>query len=293
MKVIAAHETLSDPFRDVYPDLEIWKTQRSADLVIFTGGEDIDPTIYREKSEGAYGVNPERDARELSLLKKIVDGSFTAGKVLGVCRGHQLISAFLGMSLIQDIYSLGINHRANHQISWEVENLFSYLRNVNSMHHQVVSNKHHSLYKDGYMPIFLAREPGQGLCESILWGNNIFCVQFHPEFFQSGEKSEFFDRLNKWISGDPFFSRVEKETKSRSKRLEYEDIVRRAPIFWQEINSIRTDENTATSSISTVTSGNTTDDRIFTFNPGILETLPNDIEPELEEFPEESDEEVE
>ena len=228
MKVVVAHETLSGPFRDVYPDLEIWKTQKEADLVIFTGGEDISPEIYKAKPDGAYGTNPERDKREILLLKKIVDGTFSAGKVLGVCRGHQLISAYLGMDLIQDIYSLGISHASNHDIYWERGTIFSEYERVNSMHHQVVSKKSHALFKDNLFPCVLAREPQEGLCESILWGENILGVQFHPEFMEWSEKERFFDLINQWISGKPFYTKKVKGELREKKKINYsnmEDII--------------------------------------------------------------------
>lgn len=213
MKVICAHETLSEPFRDVYPSLEIWKDQKEADLVIFTGGEDISPFIYKEEPNGAYGVNRERDKKELDLLSRILNGKFSVKKVLGVCRGHQLISAYCGLRIIQDIHSMGIPHFSRHRIFWSAENIFSSWTTVNSMHHQAVSDNPHSLFHKA-LPRYLAKDEN-GISECILWGQYILGVQFHPEFMEQGEKERFFNTLNEWVEGRDFFPAGNKE---RSKK---------------------------------------------------------------------------
>src|SRR3972149_11624347 len=68
-------------------------------LVIFSGGEDINPEIYGEKNRYST-YNSLRDKIELYWLEKCIQSS---RKILGVCRGHQLINAYLGGKLVQDL----------------------------------------------------------------------------------------------------------------------------------------------------------------------------------------------
>lgn len=236
MNVIASYPTLAGPFKAVYPEMEIWRNQKEADLVIFTGGEDIDPGIYQERSNGTYGVNQERDKRELSLLNRILEGTFVVGKVLGVCRGLQLISAVLGMKLIQDIHAEGLTHQSEHSIHWEYPTIFSELTTVNSLHHQMVGSKYWTFFRDGYEPTVLARETQVGYSEAILWGSNILGVQFHPEFFVDEKRRFFFDRLNEWIKGGEIIGQrkrvPEKKIREKYEHLPGHDLPRGMNLNW-------------------------------------------------------------
>jgi len=58
------------------------------------------------------------------------------------------------------------------------------------------------------------------MCESILWGENILGVQFHPEFMEWNEKEKFFDLINQWISGKPFYTKKVKGEVREKKRKE-------------------------------------------------------------------------
>ena len=70
---------------------------------LFTGGQDIDPMLYGEKNRGNCGfICNERDSME----KLIFDTAYKNDKpILGVCRGLQIINAFLGGTLYQDLPS--------------------------------------------------------------------------------------------------------------------------------------------------------------------------------------------
>jgi putative glutamine amidotransferase len=218
MEVIAAYGTLSNPFRNYYPDLRIWKNEKEADLVIFTGGEDISPGNYNEKSDGTYGINPERDEREVDLLNRIIYGDFITKRILGVCRGHQLMSAVFGLRLIQDIYSLGVSHKAYHEILWTVPNIFDSFVMVNSMHHQAVSEGSYKLFQNKIFPTILAKDTHDGLIEAVLWGESYLGVQFHPEFMSPKDGGLFFDTLNTWVKGGKFFTDKRKKSSPRPEK---------------------------------------------------------------------------
>jgi putative glutamine amidotransferase len=170
--------------------------QRS-NVVIFTGGSDINPNIYKEPNKSSY-CDDRRDRIELEILSLIRDHFATRIKILGVCRGHQLIcSKIYGAKLCQDIYAEDINHERRHKLEFTkeksiIKNIFE---TVNSMHHQgvKVNENNPSLTK-------VTTSIYKGIVESVEdIKNNILTVQFHPEFMEnSPEANEFFNLIMHW-----------------------------------------------------------------------------------------------
>lgn len=71
------------------------------DGLLLVGGPDVDPARYGEQREpGTIGVEPERDAWELALLRAVLDADIP---ILGVCRGMQLLNVARGGTLRQNI----------------------------------------------------------------------------------------------------------------------------------------------------------------------------------------------
>ena len=151
-----------------------WKLLDEAKLVIFTGGADINPAIYRQKNRYSM-FNPVRDTAEIEILRRALS---MGKKILGVCRGHQLINAWLGGELVQDITTeLNVVHGSDHALevldeSGVIPNLYN---EVNSMHHQGVVKVGEGLRPTTYW---------RGVYESTE-GDNILTVQFHPEWMYS------------------------------------------------------------------------------------------------------------
>lgn len=71
-----------------------------ADALLLPGGGDLEPWRYGQENQASRGLEPDRDAAELSLLAR-----FTADgrPVLGICRGFQTINVFFGGTLCQDV----------------------------------------------------------------------------------------------------------------------------------------------------------------------------------------------
>jgi len=167
-----------------------WLRLARAKLVVFTGGEDINPIIYGHKITHSYFVNPARDLAELKVLKYALQ---TKKCILGVCRGHQLINAYLGGQLAQDIVMDGKGeHPSNHSLesvnggSWIVDT-FTY---VNSIHHQGVTKVGKTLKGTSkYNGVYETTE-----------GPNIISVQFHPEFMGTIESNMFFNFVKNWAN---------------------------------------------------------------------------------------------
>jgi len=159
-----------------------------AKLVIFTGGADINPEIYNQKNTYSY-FDPKRDEAELKVLEFALKLN---KKILGVCRGHQLINAYLGGELVQDINrDLNQYHGSGHKLIFlEQDSLIKKMfKRVNSLHHQGVIKAGEGLIPTSeYKGVFES-------CES----KDIITVQFHPEFMTwNSDAEKFFKFINDW-----------------------------------------------------------------------------------------------
>jgi len=110
------------------------------DALILWGGADIGTSLYDEKPINHYQPkNPSsRDVFEWELIKKAVKQKIP---IIGVCRGAQLLCAFAGGKLAQDVKG----HQQPHSIKTHDGKTFEY---VSSSHHQMMYP--HSLNKDEY-----------------------------------------------------------------------------------------------------------------------------------------------
>jgi putative glutamine amidotransferase len=71
------------------------------DGVVFSGGGDIDPVLYREAPDpSVYGIRRDRDSFEAALYRQ---ASALRLPILAICRGMQLINVLRGGSLVQQI----------------------------------------------------------------------------------------------------------------------------------------------------------------------------------------------
>lgn len=69
-----------------------------ADIVLFTGGEDVTPELYGKKRHRTTSNNRMRDAEEVMEFRRAEE----MGKaMLGICRGSQFLCAMAGGELVQ------------------------------------------------------------------------------------------------------------------------------------------------------------------------------------------------
>lgn len=95
-----------------------------ADLVVFTGGEDVTPSYYGEPAHPTTQNNPYRDNYELGAFV-----SATGKKLIGICRGSQFLCVMAGGKLVQDQQPQSYYHMM-HRID------FDHSIKVTSTHHQ-------------------------------------------------------------------------------------------------------------------------------------------------------------
>lgn len=98
-----------------------------ADIVLFTGGEDVDPSLYGAKAHDSVWSNPTRDEFEVNTFKKIK----TTQLAVGICRGLQLFNVLNGGTLVQDVNNHWISD--THEIHNELNRY-----EIKSLHHQMV-----------------------------------------------------------------------------------------------------------------------------------------------------------
>ena len=167
------------------------------DGFVFQGGDDLAPETYGEQPIGPWRGDPFRDAYEMRILAYAMQHH---KPVFGICRGFQLMNAYFGGTLYQDIATQrpdAIQHRdavrydqLNHEVVYTQGKLLDRLhgrevvRTVNSVHHQAVKDVGKDLE-------VLATSAEDGLVEAFLWKNTdegkVVGVQWHPEFFANSQ----------------------------------------------------------------------------------------------------------
>lgn len=168
-----------------------------SDGVLLTGGDDIEPKLYRQRlnprlKKTVIDVDPIRDLAELALIREV----FQQRKpLLAICRGHQMLNVAFGGELIVDIPSEVegcLNHaqmdqkdRAVHEIQCAADSILAGALgkrqfSVNSTHHQAV--------RKPAAPFRVVAQSADGVVEAMELGladrhllPYLLAVQFHPE----------------------------------------------------------------------------------------------------------------
>lgn len=171
-----------------------------ADLVVFTGGADIDPGIYNEKSDGSFPPNKKRDELEIGLYHAAKNWGIP---MVGICRGAQLLNALNGGTLWQDVD----NHTTNHSaIDVRTNKVYT----VTSTHHQQMRvGPAATLVAAAYVPAIAGpgslctKKRASGVTQypqprdldtEVVWYNNTNCLCFqpHPEYPGNTQTAEYF-----------------------------------------------------------------------------------------------------
>lgn len=117
---------LNQKFEVVVHKIADVKNLKDIDLVLFTGGEDVNPSHYGERVGKYTHFNDNRDQKEMDTFYKFRNNSF----MLGICRGSQILTTLSGGKLIQHVEGHGRDH------SMIVRGSLRY--NITSSHHQML-----------------------------------------------------------------------------------------------------------------------------------------------------------
>lgn len=219
MNIYTATADFLPQVKTIFPEAEIYSEDKhgdNIDLMIFTGGEDINPRLYLQEDDidaDNIHYNDDRDKREIDVWNKVF--KYEVPKVLGICRGLQFINVMLRGTLTLDILTkYGKSHKNVHELLHTDNSKFKKLGVVNSLHHQCIEVLG-DVFSFGEMPFYysptvMAIEKSTGTIEIVEWipeeyedriAPTLLGVQFHPEFFMDElpEKAYFKKIINNWL----------------------------------------------------------------------------------------------
>lgn len=159
----------------------------SSNIVILPGGSDISPRLYNSDNIACGYINKDLDYKQWTLLGKAhEEGKF----IIGICRGAQMITAYNGGKLIQDV----TGHFGKHNITFKDGRECK----VTSCHHQMCYP--FELNKDDYDILawstirlsehYFSDGLGNPPCEpEVIWypKTKMLAIQGHPEWMSDSD----------------------------------------------------------------------------------------------------------
>jgi putative glutamine amidotransferase len=158
---------------------------KRVDALLLSGGGDVHPSEYGQEPRASLdSVDRHRDRIELRALQTAMG---SGKRVLGICRGAQLLAVATGGSLIQDLPAEGYFGHADeshdrgyatlrHGIKTEVgscaESAVAGLAEVNSHHHQAIRDVGNTLTATAWSH--------DGIIEAVE-APGLLGLQWHPE----------------------------------------------------------------------------------------------------------------
>ncbi len=153
-----------------------------ADGLLLSGGKDVATHLYgQEQKFDNILTDDARDELEWKILDAWVP---TKKPIFGICRGVQVMNAYFGGTLVQDIpselggeHSKGVNHEIEIKKDSILGELFGESLLINSYHHQGLDK-----IADGFIATAWSDAGGNKLPEAIEHESLPFwSVQWHPE----------------------------------------------------------------------------------------------------------------
>jgi putative glutamine amidotransferase len=164
------------------------------DGFLFTGGQDVSPSLYGETVKPACGEVCElRDRMESMLLREALKND---RPLLGICRGIQFLNAALGGTLYQDIPSelpsdLIHAQKPPYDLPSHNVKVWGKLSGILGANELAVNSYHHQGIKTLSSQLDACAEADDGLIEAVHIPNErfVWAVQWHPELSLKAEHS--------------------------------------------------------------------------------------------------------
>lgn len=171
-----------------------------ADIICFTGGEDVDPALYGEKPLNCTQFSPRRDVHESAVFAQAVAKN---KPIVGICRGAQFLNVMNKGKLWQDVN----NHCKSHSvIDMRTGEL---VHEMTSTHHQqmipapdaeIVAVACESTRKENETHVLERTNPESDDMEVVWYPNTLsLCFQPHPEFKKGPCRDFFLDLVDNYI----------------------------------------------------------------------------------------------
>ena len=172
------------------------ETLAAVDGLVFSGGSDLDPELYdQEPHDETYGVVPQRDRAELTLLEAALARDMP---VLAVCRGSQVLNVARGGDLVQHLPDVVGDEKhkhtpgtfADHDVTLEPGTRLAELLGA----HAPVKSHHHQGFGRVGDGLRVAAHAEDGTIEAVEDPSHRFAfgVLWHPE---AGEDLKLFEEL--------------------------------------------------------------------------------------------------
>lgn len=159
-----------------------------ANFIVYPGGSDISPSIYKNQSHPGTWPAPARDIQEMRVFQNAKFGAIH----IGICRGAQLLCALNGGILYQDVD----NHAGSkHSVRYIDEAGIIHLNHVvNSIHHQMMNpvrgpvqvwaTANESTYRDLETKQQIKLSDKSPPDAEVVWypTTRCLCFQAHPEY---------------------------------------------------------------------------------------------------------------
>lgn len=189
---------------EVLQPFELKRRDVEPDLVCFTGGADVSPSLYGEEILPKTRIDTERDKVETKVFE-----TYKNIPKVGICRGGQLLNVLSGGRLWQ--------HVNNHSGSHKCINLVRIPNTALSMKEILVTSTHHQMMRAGekgvVIGISVAGNADRGLATEYLTASEdkthprydteivwypetmSLCFQPHPEYNQASDCTNYFHGL--------------------------------------------------------------------------------------------------
>jgi len=161
--------------------------------VVFTGGEDVSPYLYKGRESKLSFISERRDATEERIFELCIKHNI---KMLGICRGFQFLNVMSGGKMFQHVNK---HAGSRHKIYYPA---LEKLHIVNSLHHQMVMLPEDAVTIGWSIPNMcsvaydengLPTEPPVREIEAAIFPKyNAVGVQFHPEMMLDSEEARIF-----------------------------------------------------------------------------------------------------
>ncbi len=172
------------------------KDTKEFDILVFTGGADINSKLYGEDPVHTYGINHRRDEIEVNAYKSAPKHVLKAG----ICRGAQLLNVLNGGKLWQDVN----NHSGTH-IAKDLRT--GKMIRLSSAHHQMMRpvGNFELIATADRATVYKAQgteHRGTQQDPEVVWfpETNSLCFQAHPEFGPQECEEYFFDLIKEKLN---------------------------------------------------------------------------------------------
>jgi len=177
-----------------------------ADVVCFTGGEDVSPALYGELRHPHTHTNMGRDMQEVGIYQECIHSNTP---MVGICRGGQFLNVMSGGGLYQHVdgHANGLDHEivtqkgdivevtsTHHQMMkmGEAGVLLAYAHNVSTIRNNFVNG------------VFVGEQGEHQDVEVVYYPNtNALCFQPHPEFNGVPDCTNYFFNTLESVIGKP------------------------------------------------------------------------------------------